>query len=142
MLALALLVFALRYLVRPGDWSDRLVRFAFWGTNLGLAWMVFANLFPIGVLQLGDSVANGYWHARSIEFFREHAAMEWLRLPGDVLFIAGVVPLVLLMGKAVLRPRPEPAPTSPAGESLEGPLFREVLPGQPSPAAAQTGGAP
>jgi nitric oxide reductase subunit B len=142
MLALALLVFALRYLVQPADWNDRLVGYAFWGTNLGLAWMVFANLFPLGVLQLGDSVANGYWHARSIEFFRNHAAMEWLRLPGDVLFIAGVVPLVVLMGKAVLRPRPQQAPTSPTGEHLEGPLFREVLPGQPSPATAQTGGAP
>ena len=104
--------------------------------------MVFANLFPVGVLQLGDSVPNGYWHARSMEFFREHAAIEWLRLPGDVLFIAGVVPLVILMGKAVLRPRPEQAPTSPAGEYLEGPLFREVLPDQAAPAAAQTGRAP
>src|SRR5262249_8304734 len=75
-------VLARRDLLRPGAWSDRLVRYAFWGTNLGLAWMVFANLFPIGVLQLGDSVANGYWHARSIEFFRDHAAIEWLRLPG------------------------------------------------------------
>jgi len=52
------------------------------------------------------------------------------------------VPLVVLVGKAVLRPRPEQAPTSPAGESLEGPLFREVLPDQAGPAAAQTGGTP
>jgi nitric oxide reductase subunit B len=136
MLALALLVFALRYLVRPADWSERLVRYAFWGTNLGLAWMVFANLFPIGVLQLGDAVAHGYWHARSIAFFRAHAGLEWLRLPGDILFIAGVVPLVVLMGKAVLRPRPEQAPTSPAGEYLESPLFREVLPDQAAPGGA------
>jgi hypothetical protein len=42
----------------------------------------------------------------------------------------------------VLRPRPEQAPTSPAGEYLEGPLFREVLPDQAAPAAAQTGRAP
>ena len=28
--------------------------FSFWALNLGLAWMVFANLFPLGVLQLGD----------------------------------------------------------------------------------------
>ena len=68
--------------------------------------MVFANLFPIGVLQLGDAVANGYWHARSIEFFNNHAIIEWLRLPGDVLFIAGVVPLVYLTARAVLRPPP------------------------------------
>jgi nitric oxide reductase subunit B len=142
MLAMALLVFALRYLLRPTDWNAQLVRYAFWGTNLGLAWMVFANLFPIGVLQLGDSVANGYWHARSIEFFRGHAAMEWLRLPGDILFIGGVAPLVFLTVKAVLRPRVEQAPISATGEYLEGPLFRELLPGQPPRAAGQTGGAP
>jgi nitric oxide reductase subunit B len=87
--------------------------------------MVFFNLFPLGVLQLGDSVANGYWHARSIEFFRGHTLIEWLRLPGDILFIAGVVPIVLLTAKAVLRPRPSPVAET---MSLESPLFREVLP--------------
>jgi nitric oxide reductase subunit B len=136
MLALALLVFALRYLIRPEDWNDRLVGFSFWALNLGLAWMVFFNLFPLGVLQLGDSVANGYWHARSIQFFREHTLIEWLRLPGDIVFIAGVVPMVYLTGKAVLRPRPNPAT---ATDSLESPLFREVL---PDTAAAPAGGAP
>jgi nitric oxide reductase subunit B len=134
MLSMALLVFALRYLMRPEDWNDRMVGFSFWALNLGLAWMVFFNLFPLGVLQLGDSVANGYWHARSIEFFREHTAIEWLRLPGDVIFIAGVLPIVYLTTRAVLRPRPAPAAEP---SSLESPLFREVLPdGQPVPSGA------
>ena len=105
MLAISLLVFCLRYLLRPEDWSDRLVGFSFWALNLGLAWMVFANLFPLGVLQLGDAVANGYWHARSIEFFNDHAIIEWVRLPGDVVFIAGVLPLVYLTAVSrCLRP--------------------------------------
>src|SRR6516165_5420369 len=125
MLALALLVFALRYLIRPEDWNDRLVGFSFWALNLGLVWMVFCNLFPLGVFQLGDSVANGYWHARSIEFFRGHTTIEWLRLPGDILFIAGVLPVVYLTARVIVRPRPIPIgePVSP-----ESPLFREVLP--------------
>jgi nitric oxide reductase subunit B len=87
--------------------------------------MVFVNLFPLGVLQLGDSVANGYWHARSIHFFREHTLIEWLRLPGDALFIAGVLPIVYLTARAVWRPRPGPVAEP---SSLECPLFREVLP--------------
>ena len=29
--------------------------------------MVFVNLLPIGALQLYDSFANGYWHAREPE---------------------------------------------------------------------------
>jgi nitric oxide reductase subunit B len=89
--------------------------------------MVFFNLFPLGILQLGDSVANGYWHARSIEFFRAHTLLEWLRLPGDVLFIAGVVPVVYLTARAVLRRRPMPAPEPAAAPSQESPLFREVV---------------
>jgi nitric oxide reductase subunit B len=105
------------------------VAFSFWTLNLGLAWMVFFNLFPLGILQLGDSVANGYWHARSLEFFRAHAALEWLRLPGDALFIAGVVPVVYLTGKAVLRRRPMPEPEPGGVEPQESPLFREVVPG-------------
>jgi nitric oxide reductase subunit B len=137
MLALALLVFALRYLVRPQDWSERMVAFSFWTLNLGLAWMVFVNLFPLGVLQLGDSVANGYWHARSIEFFRDHALMEWLRMPGDVLFIAGVVPILYMTGRSVLRPRAKSAPTE---VSVGMPLFIEVAPG--SIPAESEGGTP
>ncbi len=129
MLAMALLVFCLRYLLRPEDWSDRLVGFSFWALNLGLAWMVFANLFPIGVLQLGDSVANGYWHARSIDFFEKHAYIEWLRLPGDVIFIAGVVPLVYLTGRAIFRPARLPEPATALEGPLESPLFTEVTPG-------------
>ncbi len=132
MLAIALLVFCLRYLLRPEDWSERMVAFSFWALNLGLAWMVFANLFPIGVLQLGDAVANGYWHARSIEFFNNHAVIEWLRLPGDVVFIAGVVPLVVLTARAVFRPAPMPAPLSSDGTALESPLFTEVVPSTPA----------
>ncbi|MGH7223710.1 MAG: cbb3-type cytochrome c oxidase subunit I, partial [Gemmataceae bacterium] len=130
MLAIALLVFCLRYLLRPEDWSDRLVGFSFWALNLGLAWMVFANLFPIGVLQLGDAVANGYWHARSLEFFDQHAFIEWLRLPGDVLFIAGVLPLVYMTARAVIRPAERQAPADDTGTALQSPLFTEVSPSE------------
>lgn len=89
--------------------------------------MVFANLFPVGVLQLGDVVANGYWHARSLEFFEKHAYIEWLRLPGDALFIAGVVPLVYLTGKAVFRPSLRIATADPTGAAFLVPLFTEVV---------------
>ncbi len=71
MLALALLVFCTRYLARPEDWSEGLVRFSFWATNVGLMLMILGHLFPLGVLQLGDVVTNGYWHART-EWFRNY----------------------------------------------------------------------
>jgi len=107
MLAVSLLVFCLRYYLRPEDWSERMVSFSFWALNLGLAWMVFANLFPLGVLQLADVVTNGYWHARSIKFFEQHAYIEWMRLPGDAAVILGTLPLVYLTAKSVFRMRPQ-----------------------------------
>jgi nitric oxide reductase subunit B len=133
MLALALLLFALRYLVRPEHWSDRLAGISFWCLNLGLAWMVFVNLFPLGVLQLGDSVQNGYWHARSIDFFRDHALIEWLRLPGDMLFIGGALPILYMTVRAVFRPRPASEPAVTPDGPLDNLLFREVKPGSEAP---------
>jgi nitric oxide reductase subunit B len=127
MLAVSLLVFCLRYYLRPEDWNERMISFSFWALNLGLVWMVFANLFPIGVLQLGDVVTNGYWHARSLEFFERHTYIEWMRLPGDAAVILGTVPLAYLTIKSVLRMRPPRTVEQEAiGPVREAPLFTEV----------------
>jgi nitric oxide reductase subunit B len=63
--------------------------------------MVVTNLFPGGVLQLVDVIEHGYWHARSPEFLhtRMMRSIEWLRLPGDLIFIVlGVVPACIAAG--------------------------------------------
>jgi len=103
MLALALMVFALRQVSTDAQWvrPAKYIRVAFWGLNTGLALMVVTNLFPGGILQLVDVIEHGYWHARSPEFL--HASMirslEWLRLPGDLIFIGlGVVPAGVAAG--------------------------------------------
>ena len=140
MLALALMVFCLRYLMRPEDWSDRLVGYSFWTVNIGLMLMVFANLFPVGILQLADVVTNGYWHARS-EFAGQHAFLEWMRLPGDVIFVSGTFPLLWMAAKGAFRPRPATAPRDETGAAVEAPLFTEVLPGgEPSSDRDEAGG--
>ncbi|OPZ85006.1 MAG: Nitric oxide reductase subunit B [bacterium ADurb.Bin429] len=99
MLAMGFFVFVARYFIPPDRGSERAMAWAFWGLNLGLAWMVFVNLFPAGALQFADSVQHGYWHARLPEFFATPAmrVIEWLRLPGDLFFIvAGIGPIVYL----------------------------------------------
>jgi nitric oxide reductase subunit B len=101
MLAVALLVFALRQVSNESHWNrmEKYLRVSFWGLNLGLAGMVVLNLFPSGVLQLLDATRNGYWHARSAEFSSQPliAAMEWARMPADLIFIfLGVVPLMIV----------------------------------------------
>jgi nitric oxide reductase subunit B len=105
MLAVALMVFGLRQVLADADWArvERYIRVSFWGLNLGLGLMVVTNLFPGGVLQLWDVLQHGYWHARGPEFLggRIVRLVEWLRLPGDLVFIAlGVVPLLAAMGVA------------------------------------------
>jgi nitric oxide reductase subunit B len=99
MLAVGLALFCLRYLVPEKRWSDRAARISFWSLNLGLAWMAFASLFPLGVLQLYHSVADGYWQARTLDYLGNstNTILEWVRLPGDVLFIlGGALPLLWL----------------------------------------------
>jgi nitric oxide reductase subunit B len=99
MLAIGFLMFVARYFIPPDRRSERAMAVSFWSLNLGLAWMLFVNLAPIGGLQLFDSVQNGYWHARQAEFFAQPAlrALEWLRLPGDLLFIVGgILPVIYL----------------------------------------------
>ena len=55
MLALALLVFCTRYLARPEDWSEGLVRFSFWATNIGLMLMI------LGICSRWESCSSATW---------------------------------------------------------------------------------
>ena len=99
MLAVGLALFCLRYMIPAERWSDRAAKISFWSLNLGLAWMVFATLFPLGLLQLYESVSRGYFEARSLAYLQgaTNALLEWLRLPGDAVFIlGGVLPLIYL----------------------------------------------
>jgi len=60
--------------------------------------MVITNLFPIGVIQLWDVLANGYWHARSLEFvgLARIRQLEWWSMPSHVVLIVfGVLPMVI-----------------------------------------------
>jgi nitric oxide reductase subunit B len=110
MLAIGFFVFVAAYFVPRDTWSERAMKWSFWSLNGGLAWMVCVNLFPIGALQLHDALVNGYWHARRPEFFARDDVrlLEWLRLPGDFVFIVvGILPLVYLAVRMVAnRKRP------------------------------------
>lgn len=130
MLAVGLALFCLRYLIPEKLWSDRMAKVSFWSLNLGLAWMVFASLFPLGLLQLYHSVSVSYFDARSLKYIGSstNSLLEWLRFPGDALFIVGgTLPLLYLCWLGVRRmkaqtPRQEP----------DGVLFDEIQENKPS----------
>jgi nitric oxide reductase subunit B len=91
MLAVGLAMFALRYLIPADKWPEKWAKVSFWSLNIGLAWMVFATLLPLGVLQLYHSVGEGYYEARTLGYITSpnNALLEWGRLPGDLIFIIG-----------------------------------------------------
>jgi nitric oxide reductase subunit B len=99
MLAAGLALFCLRYLIPDDRWPERAAKLSFWSLNIGLAWMSFATLFPLGIRQLYESVNAGYFEARSLDYLgtNTNTVIEWLRLPGDALFIGGgVIPLLYI----------------------------------------------
>ena len=109
MLAAGLLLFCLRYLTRADAWSDRAAKISFCSLNIGLAWMAFINLFPLGIVQLYNAIDAGYWYARSLDFINIPwvNVLEWARLPGDALFIiGGALPLLWLCWQALRYPNP------------------------------------
>lgn len=127
MLAIGLAMFALRYLIPPDRWPDKLAKLSFWSLNIGLAWMVFATLLPLGILQLYHSVGSGYYEARSMGFLTTpgNALLEWARLPGDVLFIVGgAVPFLWICWLGLRHFRSGPT----VHEMPEDVLFTELVP--------------
>lgn len=108
MLALGVLVFCLRAMQSDAAWkgTEKFVRMGFWGANAGLALMVILDLFPGGVIQLWDSIANGYWHARRLTFLMGGTfhKLEWLRMVGDMVFLlAGALPITLAALRSVWK---------------------------------------
>jgi nitric oxide reductase subunit B len=107
MLAVGFMLFCLRYLLPEHAWSDKLAKTSFWSLNIGLAWMCFVTLLPLGIVQLHRSVSQGYWAARELNFLTNdlNALLGWFRLPGDVVFIGGGVLPLVWMGYQGVRHR-------------------------------------
>ena len=86
--------------------------------------MVFATLFPLGLIQLYHSLNVSYFDARSLNFISGHtlSLLEWLRLPGDALFIVGgTLPILYLCWLGVSRMKKQPPREEP--DSV---LFTEI----------------
>jgi nitric oxide reductase subunit B len=104
MLGLGLMLFTLRAMNPEGVWRDGMIKFGFWSTNVGLMAMVGLSLLPVGLAQTWGSVETGYWYARSPEFIQSPVLQffRWLRAPGDILFTAGIVALVIFVAGLAL----------------------------------------
>ena len=132
MLAVGFMLFCLRYLLPEDKWSDKLAMISFWSLNIGLAWMTFVTLMPLGIVQLYRSVGQGYWAARELNFLTNdfNLLLGWLRLPGDVLFIGGGVLPLIWMGFQGVRYRGSHQDALADDDLL---LFTEVTPSSAEP---------
>ncbi len=94
-LGLGLTLLSLRILTVRKQWKTRVLSFAFWSANIGLALMVLLSLLPVGLAQTWASVEHGMWYARSAEFLQTPAleVARWLRTIGDTIFALGILAL-------------------------------------------------
>jgi nitric oxide reductase subunit B len=126
MLALALATFSMRNIVKPEYWKEKWMMVGFWGLNIGLMGMIVITLVPVGVLQAVESFNNGFWSARSWEFYQQPLInlLLWLRMIPDTVFILmGVVPILAAAGYGLFHMR-STTPSSPlivAGEDMPEP---------------------
>jgi nitric oxide reductase subunit B len=95
MLAIGLMLFALRAVKPGGVWKERPVKFAFWAINIGLTLMSVVSMLPIGIAQTVAAIDHGVWYARSAEFMQSPwiQNVRWSRVVGDSLFAMGAVVL-------------------------------------------------
>lgn len=103
MLAISLLLFSVRHIVSRSSWSDKMLKWSFWGLNGGLASMAVISLIPSGFYQLYFAVKYGLWFARSPEITSGQVirALSWARLVPDVIFAAGAIMLFVFLLRAI-----------------------------------------
>ncbi|NLX19065.1 MAG: nitric-oxide reductase large subunit [Desulfobulbus sp.] len=103
MLAISLMLFSVRHIVTRASWSDRLLKWSFWGLNGGLAGMMVFSLIPSGFYQFYHAIKEGLWYARSPEitsgeFIR---TVTWMRIVPDVIFAVGALAMLLFLLRAI-----------------------------------------
>ena len=90
--------------MRRAAWTDRLLKVAFWGLNLGLASMIVVRLLPAGFYQFARGASeHGIWYARSpavtgCSFIH---TVTWLRIVPDLVFDVGALALLAFLVRAI-----------------------------------------
>ena len=82
-------------------------------------------LFRSGIMQLYHSVSVSYYDARTLNYIgsRANSVLEWLRMPGDIVFIVGgALPILYLSFLGIRYMR-----TSSTTEEPKEILFTEVV---------------
>ena len=109
MLAISLILFSWRSLVKNENWNDKILKVSFWGLNGGLFLMFLTSLLPVGLIQLWESYDKGFWYARSAEFFNQPAITwigTWRIVPDTIIIVVGALPLLWFLVSTYIKLRP------------------------------------
>ncbi|EGV36291.1 nitric oxide reductase [Neisseria weaveri ATCC 51223] len=92
-LALGFVLLVAGYLKPQAQFDEKLMTWAFWLLNGGLAGMIVMSLLPVGIIQTYASITHGLWYARSEEFMQMEIldTLRWIRTAADLVFIGGAV---------------------------------------------------
>jgi nitric oxide reductase subunit B len=103
LLAISLMLFSMRHTIAKAAWSDRLLKWSFWGLNGGLASMTIVSLAPSGFYQFYYAVRDGLWYARSPEITSGEVMrnLAWARIGPDLVFGVGALLLFVFVGRAI-----------------------------------------
>ncbi len=96
-IAIAGMLFCCQHLFTRAAWNPKLIRTSFWSLNIGLALMMFLDLFPVGLYQTWVAYTDGTWYARSSEVVLGPVFqfLTYCRTIGGAVFIfGGLLPLV------------------------------------------------
>lgn len=107
LLAISLMLFSMRHIVAKSAWSDKLLKFSFWGLNGGLALMTLVSLVPSGFYQFYYAVRDGMWYARSPEIASGPVIrnLAYARVVPDLIFALGALLLLVFVARAILQSR-------------------------------------
>jgi nitric oxide reductase subunit B len=96
-IALAGLLFCCMHLFEKSSWNPKLIKTSFWSLNIGIAMMMFLDLFPAGIYQLMHVLEQGLWYGRSQEITTGpvFVVLTYFRGLGGALFVfGGLLPLM------------------------------------------------
>ena len=104
LLAISLMLFAMRNIVKLAAWSDRLPEVELLGAERrpsGL--MTVVSLVPSGFYQFYFAVKDGMWYARSPEVTGSAFihAVTWARVVPDLIFDVGALSLLAFVVRAI-----------------------------------------
>ena len=91
------MLYVCQHLFRTEAWNAKLVYTVFWSLQIGLALMMFLDLFPIGIYQTILVMTDGLWYARSAEVVLGPVWETFTALRGiggAVFAFGGVAPLI------------------------------------------------